>query len=112
MLDSPPEHKSRATAGAVISRLCERFPTTFFRYHRQPLAIGIREEILQVLDDVSEEELAQALATYVNSVLYLRNVQTGAARIDLDGEPAGTVTESEAEFAQRRIVARNNGSGH
>jgi sRNA-binding protein len=44
------------------------------------------------------------LAIYCTSIAYLRQMREGAARIGLDGEPAGVVTADEAEDAARRLA--------
>ena len=45
--------------------------------------------------------------------MYLRSLVAGAARLDLDGNPAGEVTASDAEYAaaKRRDPASREASG-
>lgn len=93
---SQPSSQSRrqrrvADATAAIALLAEIFPQAFFIYgaRRKPLKLGIRDEIVARLDGAVEPpELALALCLYCRSIGYLRAMRPGAARIDLDGNPA------------------------
>jgi len=49
---------------------------------------------------VSPDQLSRALGTYCSAPDYQCRLKDGAARIDLDGQRAGTVTPSEAMWAQ------------
>jgi ProP effector len=51
-------------------------------------------------------ELANALRFYCGNSFYLGNTRTGTSRIDLDGKPAGIVTEQESQAAKARLSAR------
>jgi ProP effector len=67
------------------------FRKPFFIYgaRRKPLKLGIRDEIVARLDGAVEPpELALALCLHCRSIGYLRAMRPGAARIDLDGNPA------------------------
>ena len=45
-----------------------------------------------------------ALSVYTRRVMYLRSLVTGAARVDLDGNPAGEVTARDAEYAAAKLA--------
>ena len=45
-----------------------------------------------------------ALTVYTRRVMYLRSLVAGAARVDLDGNPAGEVTVQDAEHAAARLA--------
>jgi ProP effector len=45
-----------------------------------------------------------ALTAYTGRVLYLRGLVEGAARLDLDGNPAGEVTARDAEYAAAKLA--------
>ncbi|CAI1224571.1 ProP effector [Serratia ficaria] len=54
---------------------------------------------------LSEEEWKQSVRFLVSRLEYLRTVTAGTPRVDLSGEPAGTVTASEENHARRNIAA-------
>lgn len=54
---------------------------------------------------LSEEEWKQAVRFVVSRLEYLRTVTAGTPRVDLSGEPAGTVTASEENHARRKMAA-------
>jgi sRNA-binding protein len=64
--------------------------------------------LLKLLLDVGivliRKNLTAAVRSYCNSVRYLKVSKEGASQFDLAGEPAGTVTEVEAESAREEPV--------
>ena len=48
-------------------------------------------------------QVRAALADYCTRPAYLAALLPGAVRIDLEGQPAGAVTDLEAEYAQARL---------
>ena len=48
--------------------------------------------------------LGPALAYYTRNIGYLRAQRAGAPRVELDGNPAGSVSEEQAANAQRVIA--------
>jgi ProP effector len=48
--------------------------------------------------------LKMALTAYTGRVMYLRGLVEGAARLDLDGNPAGEVTARDAEYAAAKLA--------
>jgi hypothetical protein len=60
---------------------------------------------------VSHRRITAALRSYCNSVHYFKVSTKGAVRVDLAGEPAGNVTAKEAEFVQRRLIAKKAAAG-
>ena len=86
----------------ILELLCERFPRTFARNPsgRQPLKLGIDRDLVARLGGiVSRSALKRALGIYTSCLEYRATLIEGAARIDLDGNPAGAVTADEAEHA-------------
>jgi ProP effector len=84
---------------AVLTLLCELFPKAFARYEarRRPLKIGIYDDLITALDGaVTVAELSAALRVYCTNRVYRSRLIAGAARIDLNGEPAGTVSVEHA----------------
>lgn len=99
-----------ARAFAVVALLAERWPRCFsvFEQRRRPLKLGIHRDIATVLEGaVTVQELRSALRFYVSNTWYLRAAMVvGAARIDLDGNPSGSVTAEEADAAAARSASR------
>jgi ProP effector len=103
--------KRAEIAAAAIALLAEQFPKCFAVYERRrrPLKVGIYGELLAALDGaITERELHAALGVYTSNLEYLRTLVAGAARIDLNGTPVGTVTREEAEHAKERLLARRH----
>jgi ProP effector len=87
---------------AAIETLASRFPQCFaiYEHRRRPLKVGIRDDVIAAMAGVmSADEVASALRYYTNAVVYQRTLIASASRIDLDGNPAGTVTPDEEAFA-------------
>lgn len=78
----------------------------------KPLKIGIKEELLKrlsTLENIVTEDKAcmvKSLSYYVNTQSYHKCVVAGAERIDLDGQPAGTVTAEEAKYSVEKQQAK------
>ena len=90
----------------ILALLCAKFPKTFFVYERRrrPLKVGIHRDIEAVLGaEVDQQILGWTIGAYVFNVGYLSSLRVGAERLDLDGNPAGVITEADARFAQRGI---------
>jgi sRNA-binding protein len=85
-------------AKALIAQLCETWPRCFFMYQkkRRPLKLGIHRDVLAAQPDIDVRELSIAMRIYTRNYGYLKACREGADRVGLDGEPAGTVTASEA----------------
>jgi len=85
----------------ILELLCKRFPRTFARdpAERPPLKRGIDHDLVVRLEGCSRTALKRALGGYTACPEYRAKLIEGAARIDLDGNPAGVVTASEAAYA-------------
>jgi ProP effector len=70
----------------------------------RPLKLAIKDD-LHARSAISHRRITAALRSYCNSVHYLRASTEGALRIDLAGDPAGTVTAAEAQYATKRLLA-------
>ena len=92
---------------AALARLAEAFPKTFvlekYRPH-WPLKVGIATDIPARCPAVERRVLSVALSAYARRVMYLRGLVAGAARVDLDGNPAGEVTARDAEYAAAKLA--------
>jgi ProP effector len=94
---------------ATIQLLARTFPAAFFvlEQRRRPLKIGIRADLVARLEGVvSEVELSTALRVYTSNLAYLRSCHQDTARLDLDGQPSGTVSAERAARAAKLVARR------
>ena len=93
--------KRKAAVLATVTLLAERFPAAFstFEGQRRPLKIGIAVDICEAVPEINKEHLQWALARYCMSPGYLRSLTSGAVRVGLAGDAAGTVTDEAATKA-------------
>ncbi len=97
----------RAARIDTLLTLRQRFPNAFARlsdYRRRPLKIGIHLDLRAAMPDLDPIEISRALSYYVSDVRYHRACTEGAERIDLNGNPAGVVSASEAENSKRSVT--------
>jgi ProP effector len=97
------------TTDAVIALLAGTWPRCFAIYERRrkPLKVGIHLDILPALEGtLTLQDLGPALRRYTTNSGYLAAMKPGAARIDLEGRPAGAVTAEEAAGAAAGLAAR------
>ena len=83
--------------------LCERFPAAFNALRPKPLKLYIDKDLLPSAGLI-QGEISKGLACYTGRSRYLRGLTIGATRIDLEGKPAGTVSERHAEDARHRLA--------
>jgi ProP effector len=107
----------------LIAYLSELFPTCFIATgEARPLKIGIFQDLAARLADdtrVSKTVLRSALRQYTSSWRYLHGLRPGMIRVDLDGNPAGELTEEHVEHAKGALKeskdkifsSRRKGSG-
>ena len=70
-----------------------------------PLKIGIDRDIRERCPDVSLRTRNESLRRYVGQPSYLRLMtKPGAVRADLDGNPAGIISEDQARNADERLA--------
>jgi sRNA-binding protein len=93
--------KRKAAVLATVTLLADRFPAAFFMFEgrRRPLKIGIAADICEAVPEINKEHLQWALARYCMSPGYLRSLTSGAVRVGLAGDAAGTVTDEAAAKA-------------
>jgi len=103
---SKSKSKNRAANQAALQLICETYPEVFNRDNVRPLKIGIQEELIAD-EKLAKNKIKRALASYVRSPYYFRSLKEGADRIGLDGQPSGTVSESEAEHAKQQLKEIN-----
>jgi ProP effector len=93
---------------AVVNLLAEKWPCCFsiIESGRRPLKLGIRDDVLAALGGaISAGKVSAALRWYVSSPEYQRRLVHGAWRIDLNGRPAGTVSQEDEAHARAQLAA-------
>ncbi|AHG74026.1 RNA chaperone ProQ [Mannheimia bovis] len=102
-------NKTNPSTKEVIGYLAEKFPLCFtVEGEVKPLKVGLFQELAEALKDdekVSKTLLRQVLRNYTNSWRYLAASQPNAARVGLQGEEVGFVTEEEATHAAETLAA-------
>ena len=86
----------------LLKQWYSRYPKAFFKAHTRPLQIGIHEALIDA-EPWSARLIRRTLACYVNLPRYMKSVRPGAQRVDLEGQPAGQVTEEEALHAREQL---------
>lgn len=87
--------------------LAERFPDCFARKGaptKKPLKLGMYHDLRTAAPDIKPQALQLALYDYTSGPKYLDAHTAGATRVDLNGEPAGVVTEEQADSMSRRAM--------
>ncbi|MDR0735464.1 MAG: ProQ/FinO family protein [Zoogloeaceae bacterium] len=87
----------------ILKTLYARFPV--FRAGG-PLAIGIDKAVRAEFPDLPRKALRIALAIHTHSNRYLRNMAKAGQRLDLQGAPAGEITDSQRQYAAERLQER------
>jgi ProP effector len=97
-----PNRKARIEQ--TIVELVAAFPLAFSTEPERirPLGVGIKQRIYERCT-LSHRDIGAALRCYTGRVAYLYAIVEGAARIDLDGTPNGTVAAKEAAHAAEQI---------
>ena len=95
------QENDHPAALGMIEELCQRYPKTFTHepHDVRPLARGIHKAIVADAPDLPASIVSQALAIYAAWLPYMRACIAGAPRIDLNGDPASVVTESDTKPA-------------
>jgi sRNA-binding protein len=90
----------------MLLLLVNTFPKAFFPLGRncRPLRVGLFDELDAGLPpEIDRIRLRLFLSIYTRQPRYLQALVPGAARIDLNGNPAGRVSANEAASAKRRL---------
>ena len=94
---------------ATIALFAEKYPRAFFMLEarRRPLKVGIDVDLAASLNGaLTPSQLHNALRVYTHAIDYLSGMYTGAVRIDLNGQAAGTVAVKAARKAGKELVDR------
>lgn len=98
---SQPSHFQ--VARALLKELQEKYPVL---RDAQPLAIGIDKQLIARQPEISRKSLRIALGIHTNSLRYLKAMKKASNRFDLDGNPAGDVTEEQRTHAATMLEER------
>jgi ProP effector len=97
----PPE-----SPAATAARLAEMFPA-LFKGHPKPLKLRIQVDIQERAPGVfSKQALSAFFRRYTGATSYLIAVSKATQRFDLDGQPAGELTEEHRQVAADELVRR------
>ena len=94
--------KRSVVGRAAVGTLVETFPGAFAFINRKPLKLGIHDDLLA--RGIAMDVIKPGLGAYCGGGRYLRWLQAGSTRIDLDGNPAGVVTAQDAEHAVKKLA--------
>ncbi len=105
ILPTPP--KQHIPLEEAIVNLSEHWPHLFPDGQLRPMAVGTREALFadkKVRElPISYKKLKRSLAAISHSMKYRTTIMPGAVRYDKDGQPNGTVTESDVTDTLKRI---------
>lgn len=99
--DTPAEKP--ADTRALLKTLQEHFEV--FR-NFSPLAIGIDKQVFEKLPELSKKSLRLAMRSHTISTRYLKEMEKGTVRLNLDGSPAGQVTDENRQHASEQLKER------
>lgn len=71
-----------------------------------PLAIGIDKQVFAQISDVSKKSLRLAMRSHTISTRYLKEMEKGSVRYNLDGSTAGEVTDENRQHASELLRER------
>lgn len=101
-MDKPaPSHFQ--VARALLKELQEKFAVL---RDAQPLAIGIDKQLIALQPEINRKALRIALGIHTNSLRYLKAMKKATNRFDLEGNPAGEVTEEQRAHAATVLEER------
>lgn len=96
----------------TISRLQKQFPQAFPKKPapKLPLKLGIHKDLYAQAEalKLTNAEIKEAVKTWCQGSRYWACMTEGAARLDLNGEPAGEVTAADAQHAKQLANRRRS----
>lgn len=103
----PTPPKQHLPLEEAIENLSEYWPHLFPDGQLRPMAVGTREALFADKKarelSISYKTMKRSLAAISHSVKYRTTIMPGAVRYDKDGQPNGTVTESDVTDTLKRI---------
>ena len=94
------------TPAATAARLAELFPA-LFKGQPKPLKLRIQVDIQERAPGVfSKQALSAFFRRYTHTTAYLTAVSQATERFDLDGQPAGELSEEHRNLATEELARR------
>lgn len=103
MTTSESSPKKPIDVRGLLKDLHERFEV--FRNH-SPLAIGIDRQVLAAIPEIEKKALRLAMRSHTISTRYLKEMEKGTQRLNLDASPAGEVTDENRTHATELLRER------
>ena len=102
---------SRDEVENVVRMLCDHYPSCFFENpkHRRPLKKDIAIDLIKDENFKVEPDMIRAAVDWYKSHIGYKIAKStaGVKRIDLKGKSVGTITKSEALYAQQEVARIN-----
>ena len=100
MTDSASAAPEKVDAYAVARALLKDLESRFAVFKdAAPLAIGIDKQVIAAVPEIEKKSLRTALRSHTQSTRYLKSMEKGTQRLNLDGSPADEVTPEQREHA-------------
>lgn len=99
----------RQACKETFERVLEKYPKAFFGKDSpdtKPLKVGILNDLVEANPDLKPWILRRFLDQYAMKNRYLRATARGGFRVDLQGNPAGEVLPTHAEYAAKKLKER------
>lgn len=96
----PVKSKKTNPARLVLQQLAEKYPVI---KSSQPLAIGINKKLAELHPELDQKSLRAALFHHTRSFAYVKTLSKAAHRVDLDGQPAGEITDEQRAHAAGQL---------
>ncbi|QNA99493.1 ProQ/FINO family protein [Massilia sp. Se16.2.3] len=115
---SPAESSSDTAAGAPVQEAAPAAPTSARALLKQlqqqfpafrdclPLSIGIDKQLLSRIPGLDRKTMRAALGIHTGSMRYLRAMEKGTVRYDLDGVAGAEVTDTHRLHAKEQLQQR------
>lgn len=72
----------------------------------KPLAIGIDKQLFKAMPELEKKLLRIALSLHTGSTRYLKGMEKGTSRFNLDGTPAAELEEAHRKHASETLRER------
>jgi len=103
---TPEASQQQASPAATASKLAELFPA-LFRGQPKPLKLRIQVDIQERAPGVfSKQALSAFFRRHTGATSYLIAVSKGTQRFDLDGQPAGELSDEHRQVAADELARR------
>ena len=103
MTEKTASKKATKSPETLLAELRERYPKAFPADPEAVMPLALRIHLTLAADGYSRQRVEKALGLYVNAPAYLAAVAAGKPRVNLDGEPAGKVSEVQRVLAEAKL---------